>query len=311
MQRVNLAIYGMIYRNYQNLTDQSYGVLMQSGSSRPKKTRSHFLSTLALPTAVSVLLLLPSHRLHAHSTELQDKTTQTVALDEHLGAKIPLDIILRDESGKPVRLGELLSVPTIILPVFYSCTNVCVSLQARVASALPNLGRRPIEEYRVISFSFDADETPAMAGRSKKMYLSAMKAPFPEDGWRFLTGDAANIRGLTDALGFHFQRQGRDFLHPVASIVVSPDGTIVRYLYGTTILPKDLALALIEAKTGVSGVSIRKLMEYCFTFDPAAKTYVFNLLRVSASVVIICAGGFLAFLFLSGKKRLQRKSREP
>jgi len=201
-------------------------------------------------------------------------------------------------------------VPTIILPVYYSCTNVCVYLQARVAGVLPNLGRRPVEEYRVISVSFDENETPATAAKSKRMYLAAMKEPFPEDGWRFLTGDSAAIRSLTDALGFHFQRQGRDFLHPVASMVVSPDGTIVRYLYGTTILPKDLALALVEAKNGVSGTSIRKLMEYCFTFDPEAKTYVFNLLRVSATVVIISAGGFLAFLILS-RKRTQRASREP
>jgi protein SCO1/2 len=43
-------------------------------------------------------------------------------------------------------------------------------------------------------------------------------------------------------------------------------------------------------------------MEYCFTFDPTAKTYVFNLLRVSATVVILCTGGFLAFLILGRKK---------
>jgi len=94
-------------------------------------------------------------------------------------------------------------------------------------------------------------------------------------------------------------------------MVLSPDGTIVRYLYGTTILPKDLALALVEAKNGITGVSVRKLMEYCFTYDPTAKTYVFNLLRVSASVVIIAAGSFLAFLFIGSRKRIQRKAREP
>ncbi|HXC92711.1 MAG TPA: SCO family protein [Geobacteraceae bacterium] len=236
---------------------------------------------------------------------------QAVVLDEHLGEKIPLDLILRDEAGKPVRLGDLVTAPTIILPVYYSCTNVCVYLQARMAGVLQNLGRRPVEDYRVISVSIDENETPAMASRSKKMYLTAMKKPFPEDGWRFLTGDAAAIRKLTDALGFHFQRQGRDFIHPVASMVVSPDGTIIRYLYGTTILPKDLALALVEAKNGIAGISVRKLMEYCFTFDPKGKTYVFNLLRVSASVVIIAAGSFLVFLLLGNRKRIQSKSREP
>ena len=65
------------------------------------------------------------------------------------------------------------------------------------------------------------------------------------------------------------------------------DGMIVRYLYGVSILPKDLALALVEAKSGITGGSIRKLMDYCFSYDPAGRTYVFNLLRVSATVVII------------------------
>jgi protein SCO1/2 len=88
----------------------------------------------------------------------------------------------------------------------------------------------------------------------------------------------------------------------VASTVISSDGTIIRYLYGIAVLPKDLALAIAEAKSGIAGASVRKMLEYCFTFDPVGKTYVFNLLRVSATVVILCAGGFLAFLVFGGKR---------
>jgi protein SCO1 len=232
---------------------------------------------------------------------------ERVGVDEHLGARIPLDITFRDETGTPVRLSDLVKGPTIILPVYYRCSNVCFTLQGHLANALQNLERRPLEDYRVISVSFDEEETPSMAARSKHAYLSAMKKPFPEDGWRFLTGDSASIRRLTDALGFGFQRQRHEFAHPVVSIVVAGDGTIVRYLYGVSILPKDLALALVEAKSGIAGGSIRKLMDYCFSYDPAGRTYVFNLLRVSATVVILCTGGFLAFLLLSGKRR-KRKS---
>ena len=171
--------------------------------------------------------------------------------------------------------------------------------------------RQPGTEYRVISVSFDETETPALAARSKRMYLASMNIPFPEDGWRFLTGDAAEIRRLTDAAGYHFQRKGRDFIHPVASFVVARDGTIVRYLYGTTFLPKDLTLAFLEAQEGTTGATIRKVVGYCFSFDPVGKTYVFNLLRVSATVVFLTAGSFLAFLLLTGKKRRQKISREP
>ena len=137
-----------------------------------------------------------------------------------------------------------------------------------------------------------------------------MNTPFPEDGWRFLTGDAASIRRLTEAAGYRFQRKGLDFIHPVASFVVARDGTIVRYFYGSTFLPKDLTLALIEARDGRVGTTIRKVVGYCFSFDPAGKTYVFNLLRVSATVVIICTGGFLVFLLLTGRKRSQHPSEE-
>ncbi|HXE98075.1 MAG TPA: SCO family protein, partial [Dongiaceae bacterium] len=225
---------------------------------------------------------------------------------EHLGTKIPLDITFRDESGASVLLSDLVKGPTIILPVYYRCSNVCSVLQTRMASVLQTLERKPVEEYRVISVSFDEEETPEMAARSKRAYLSAMKKPFPEEGWRFLTGDITSIRRLTDALGFGFQRQRHEFAHPVAIIVVSGDGMVVRYLYGVSILSKDLALALVEAKSGITGGSIRKLMDYCFSYDPAGRTYVFNLLRVSATVVILCTGGFLAFLLLTGRKRKQR-----
>jgi protein SCO1/2 len=263
-----------------------------------------------LLAALLVSLLLPWSAAAHTDDQITESGGATVGVAERLGAKIPLDLVFRDETGRSVRLDELVNGPTIILPVYYSCTNVCNYLQSGLASALPAVRRKPGEEYRVLSVSFDETETPALAARYKKMYLTAMSAPFPEDGWRFLTGDAASVRRLTDAAGYRFQRKGRDFIHPVASLIIARDGTIVRYLYGTTFLPKDLTLALIEARDGRVGTTIRKVVGYCFSFDPAGKTYVFNLLRVSATVVILSTGGFLAFLLLTGRKRRQHPSRE-
>ncbi|MDA8429591.1 MAG: SCO family protein [Geobacteraceae bacterium] len=231
-------------------------------------------------------------------------------VDERLGSRIPLDIRFRDETGRLVRLADLVTGPTIILPVYYNCRNVCAYQQGRMAGTLQELERRPIDDYKVISISFDETETPEMAARSKHTYLAAIRKPFPADGWRFLTGDAASIHRLTDAIGFHFQRQGSEFIHPVATVVISADGTIIRYLYGIAILPKDLALAIVEAKSGVAGASVRKMMQYCFTYDPVGKTYIFNLLRVSATAVILCAGSFLLFLLLTGKKRTPPQSED-
>lgn len=230
----------------------------------------------------------------------------SVAIDEKLGRNIPLDAVFHDENGKSVRLGDLISGPTILLPVYYSCTNVCAYQQGRMAGTLQALKQKPLEEYRVVSISFDENDTPEAAARSKRTYLTAMKNNFPPDGWRFLVGNRENIKRFTDAIGYGFKREKNDFMHPVASVVVSGNGTIIRYLYGIAVLPKDLALAITEARSGVTGASVRKLMEYCFSFDPEAKTYTFNLLRVSATVVILCTGGFLLFLVLTGKKRQKK-----
>lgn len=248
------------------------------------------------------LLLISIGAAHAHTAD-----EASLGLNEQIGSKIPLGATFRDEEGKPVRLAELVTGPTIILPVYFSCTNVCYNLQWGLAQVLTKIKSRPGEEYRVISVSFDENDTPQLASKFKRVYLASMNAPFPESGWRFLTGDAENIRRLTDAAGYGFQRKGRDFLHPSASFIITRDGTIVRYLYGTTFLAKDLTLALIEAQSGTSGATIRKIVDYCFVFDPEQKTYSFNLLRVSATVVILCSGGFLVFLVWGGKRRGRKK----
>jgi protein SCO1 len=249
---------------------------------------------------VSLLLLMLFIFSGAHTAYAEELP---VGLTEHLGSKIPLDITFRDEAGRPVRLSELVTGPTIILPVYFNCTNVCYNLQWGLAQALPKIKSRPGEEYRVISISFDENDPPELAAKFKRVYLTSMHTPFPQESWRFLTGDMENIRKFTTAAGYGFQRKGRDFLHPSVSLIITSDGTIVRYLYGTTFLPKDLALALIEARDGTSGTTIRKIVDYCFTFDPEQKTYAFNLLRISATVVIVCTGSFLAFLIVTGRKR--------
>jgi len=241
---------------------------------------------------------------HVHPTAPPEASDQ-VGLDEKLGEKIPLQLTFLDEQGKPVTLAELIKVPTIIAPIYYKCPNVCSFLQAGLAAALPEVRQQPVKDFQVLSISFDETETPELARHSQQTYLKAMHGRFPAEGWRFLTGDRESIKALTESAGYHFMRQGVDFLHPVVVFVVTPDGTIVRYLHGTNFLPKDLSLALLEAKSGRVGQTIQKMVNFCFSYDPQNKTYVFNLLRVAATVVLVTLAGFLAFLIFGGKKKKQ------
>ena len=229
-----------------------------------------------------------------------------VGLDERLGERIPLDLTFYDEDGQAVRLADLVNKPTVIAPIYYRCPNVCHFLQGDLARVLPQIKLEGGTDYQVLSISFDEMEKPELARRSRDTYYNAMNDGFPPKAWRFLTGELQAIKTLTDSAGYRFQRSGTDFLHPVAFFVVSADGMIVRYLHGTHVLPKDLTLALYEAREGKIGSTIRKVVQFCFSFDPKQKTYVFNLLRVSATAILATLGLFLAFLVMGGRKKRQR-----
>ncbi len=239
---------------------------------------------------------------HRHAQPSPLEAPPGVGMQERLGEKIPLDAVFLDEDGKPVRLGELIDSATIIAPVYFSCPGVCNFIQTELSRTLPEVSLRAGEQYRVLSVSFDETDTPKIASQSKGNYLNAMGG-FPAEGWRFLTGEPQQIRALTDALGYTFLRQGDDFLHPVVIAVVAPDGTITRYHYGTRYLPMDLTLSLVEASEGRVGATIKRVLGFCFSYDPQGRRYVFNILRVSAVVVLATAGAFLTFLIVSGRKK--------
>ena len=62
---------------------------------------------------------------------------------------------------------------------------------------------------------------------------------------------------------------------------MAPGGKIVRYLEGVTFLPFEVTMALTEAAEGRVGSTTRKVLMYCFSYDPLKKSYVFNILKVT------------------------------
>jgi protein SCO1/2 len=245
--------------------------------------------------------------INAHQVE-EPKDLPGIGIDEKLGQLIPLDLTFHDENGNSVSLKQLIHTPTILALVYYHCPNVCNFLLQNLADVLNRLPEEPDKEYRVISVSFDEKEKPPLALQKKKTYLTMIDKPFPENAWRFLTGDNENIRKLTDAVGFHFKRVGDDFEHPVSLIILAPNGKIARYMYGADPLPFDLKMALIEASEGKIGPAISKVVRFCFSYDPKANKLVFNTLRVTGSVTLLLALSFVVFLLLKGGKKIPKRS---
>jgi len=232
-------------------------------------------------------------------------TKADIALEEKLGQYLPADAIFADENGKRVSLKEAIDKPVIIAPVYLGCTHECPLLLTGLAQVLGKIDMmKPEKDFRVITLSFDDKDNPKIALDKKKNYIKAIGKPFPEDSWKFLTGDAVNIKKFTDSIGFKFQRDGaHDFSHPVTLVVVSPQGRIIRYLEGISFLPFEVTMALTEAAQGKVGSPTRKVLMYCFSYDPLKKSYVFNILKVTATVMVLFVASFFAYLMISTKKR--------
>jgi protein SCO1/2 len=86
------------------------------------------------------------------------------------------------------------------------------------------------------------------------------------------------------------------------AIVLSPGGTVSRYLYGVEIEPRDLKLALIEAAEGKIGASSagNALLMYCFKYDPVGKKYMLyarNIMKAAGAVTVVLLATLLAVLW--------------
>ncbi len=231
------------------------------------------------------------------------------SIDEKLGSVVPDGIFLNDERGNPVDVRSLMDMPTIILPVFFTCPAACNTLQSSLTATLPNVTLTPGKDFRVITVSFDETDTPAMAARKKNNFLAAMNYEFPEEYWTYLTGDLASIKKFMDALGFPFIRKGvGDFSHPVGIIIVGNGGKITRYLYGQSFMPVDITMACLEAAEGKIGLSVKRVLSYCFAYDPEARGYVFSVMRL-AGIIILFGAGVLLFVLLRGGKGARASSK--
>lgn len=204
---------------------------------------------------------------------------------EHLGAQVP-DAVFTDTDGHQVHLRDSFdgTHPVLLVLAYYECPQLCSLVLDGAVAAMKRLDWTAGDQYRVLTVSFDDREHPDQAARKRAQVTGKLG----NDHWPFLVGDAPAIASLTDALGFHFVRVNGAIAHPAVAFVLTPDGTISRYLYGTDYAPRDLKLALLEASDGRTGSFGDKILMRCFEYDPATRRYglfVTRFMRIGAAII--------------------------
>jgi protein SCO1/2 len=267
------------------------------------------VGAVALSTSqASAQLILPKEQV----AELQG-----VDIEERLNSQIPLDAVFTNDRGEAVTLGDSFGdgKPAILVLVYYECPVVCTVVLDKLLESLNRLDYTAGEDYRLLVVSFDHREGTTQAQGKKYRFLSHYeRAPDARtaDGIAFHTGDRLSIERLTDAVGFRFAPLANgEWSHAAGITILSPDGRVMRYLYGYSYPPDQLKLSLLDATDGKIAQSLgERIMHYCFRYDPTAGAYSLEamaLMRLGGVVTVVLLTVLIVCLLIG--ERVRRRLR--
>lgn len=215
------------------------------------------------------------------------QTPPLLEFTQRLAAPLPMAAALRDESGRPVRLGDYFGrVPVVLVLGYFECPNLCSTI---LDGVLEGLGRTelPPSAYRLLAVSIDPREGPTEARRRWAAYRPVLAG----GEVHFLTGAADATGGLAASAGFPYvwDPEYGQYMHPAGFLVAGPGGRISRYFLGVRFAPRDLRLALVEASAGRTGSLQDRLILLCSHFEPRAGRYSLAVMTVVRAVCLVLA----------------------
>ena len=249
----------------------------------------------------------PSFAQTAPIAEIFDR----IRLSPPLGSKVPLDLSFVDADRRSARLADSFGErPVILHLVYYQCPMLCKLSSDGLLRSLETLSLEPGTDFSIVTVSFDPREGPELSARARQLAIERSGREAVENGWQFLTGDEATIERLCDAVGFRYtyDETTGQFAHASGVFILTPDGTLSRYLSGVEFSPRDLRLAIVEASAGRVGTATDQLMLLCYMYDPMTGKYGFAIITAIRAAGIATVGG-LGLAIFAMLRRERRKSR--
>ncbi len=267
---------------------------------------ANFLRPLAALAAVLSLAV----GVHAQIDTGVPEELKGIDIIEHSNDPLPLDARFTDDSGAQVSLRDYFKGerPVLLQLGYNKCPMLCNLVLNGAFDGLKGIEWMPGKEFEVIAISIDPTETPARASAKKESYLAEFERPGARQGVHFLTGSAIMSKSVADAVGFQYRRQENgDYAHAAVLVLITPDGRISRYMYGTKFESSDLRMGLLEASQGNIGTTIDRFILWCHIYDANARGYVLQARRVMSIgglvTLLVLAGGLAVFWAAEIKKK--------
>lgn len=261
---------------------------------------------LALWFLLLAVLPAQAHDLRADS---RPAALREVAFDQRVNEQVALDLVFRDETGRPVPLRDTFgSKPVILALVYYHCQNLCPLVLDGLVRTLRAVSFDVGNQFNVVTVSFDPRDTPEVVVAAKARYLQQYGRPGAAAGWHFLTGEDRAIQRLTQAVGFQYTYDAAtdQYAHAAGILVLTPQGRISRYYYGIEFSPRDVRLGLVEGSANRIGSVVDQALLFCYHYDPATGKYsliVMNVIRLAGLATVTALGTFITVMRRRDRQR--------
>lgn len=264
------------------------------------RMRAVYRNTVLLASTLFTACLFAVLPVSAQVTGQLDAIYDGIGVDQKLGDQIPQEATFFNESGEQVQLADYFEGdrPVILTLVYHSCPMLCSVLMDGFTRALKELEWEPGSNYDIVTISINPAESYELASEKKAHYINQLGKGDVGAGWHFLTGSEESIDAVAEAIGFRYRWLDdiEQFVHPAIITVLTPDGTISRYIQGLDFDPRDIRLALVEASDGSIAKAIDLIALYCLQYDPESNSYVAhasNLMRLGGFITVIALGVML------------------
>jgi protein SCO1/2 len=254
-----------------------------------------------------------------------------IDITENLGDKVPSNLRFVDGHGQPVALSEMLGhgKPVLVTLGYYRCPMLCNLVHEGLVKAIKASGLELGKDFLGFAVSIDAKEDPRSANSNQGRLLRALGHDNARD-WPFVmmgvaegaptpfietaprkaplpdavdpTRDASSVEALAKAVGFRykFDPQSKQFAHAAVAFLLTPEGTVARYLYGVDFPARDFRMAVVEAGGGRVGTSLDRVLQFCFKYDPMTQRYTpfaWAFVRIGAGLCFLALVGLLTVLW--------------
>ncbi|MFS2081997.1 SCO family protein [Telluria sp. Tellsp131] len=246
--------------------------------------------------ALAFLLMLAGGPAAAQALQLPPPPA--ARFDPVPGTRLPLDAVLRDDAGQPVRLAALFDRPVVLVPGYYTCPNLCSTVFEGVLQALA-LSGLAAGDYRLVGLSIDPRDGAAAAAERKRAYAALL--PGGARDLALLTGDAQTLARLENALGYRSvaDKDTGELAHAAGFVVLDADGRIARAFSGVRFDPAALRAAV---RTPAPSFGEQVLM-LCAHFAPTSGRHTAGALAFVRAGVLLLPLLFLGWLWRRGGRR--------